>query len=63
VESAINSLEIHGLDKYPDHGLNQFKRCIAMTVVARNIQLLGAVLRQQEQEVAQRKRRPYKKAA
>jgi len=63
VESAINALEVHGLDKCPDHGVHGFKRYIAMAVVARNIQRLGAVLRQQEQEAAQRKRGPYKKAA
>lgn len=63
VESAINALEVHGLDKCPDHGINGFKRYIAMAVVARNIQRLGAVLRQQEQEAAERKRGPYKKAA
>ena len=63
VESAINALEVHGLDKCPDHGLHGFKRYIAMAVVARNIQRLGAVLRQQEQEAAQRTRGPYKKAA
>jgi hypothetical protein len=63
VESAINALEVHGLDKCPDHGLHGFKRYIAMAVVARNIQRLGAVLRQQEKEAAQRKRGPYKKAA
>lgn len=63
VESAINALEIHGLDKCPDHGINGFKRYIALAVVARNIQRLGAVLRQQEQEAAERKRGPYKKAA
>jgi hypothetical protein len=32
---------------------------LAMAVVARNIQRLDAVLRQQEKEVAQRKRGPY----
>ena len=63
VESAINALEVHGLDKCPDHGINGFKRYIAMAVVARNIQRLGAVLCQQEQEDVQRKRGPYKKAA
>ncbi len=63
VESAINALEVHGLDKCPDHGLNGFKRYIAMAVVARNIQRLGAVLRQQEKEAAQRKRGSYKKSA
>jgi IS5 family transposase len=63
VESAINALEAHGLDKCPDHGLKGFKRYVAMAVVARNIQRLGAVLRQQEEEAEQRKRGPYKKAA
>ena len=63
VESAINALEVHGLDKCPDHGIEGFKRYVAMSVVARNIQRLGAVLRQQEQEAEQRRRGPYKKAA
>ena len=63
VESAINALEVHGLDKCPDHGLKGFKRYVAMAILARNIQRLGEVLRQQEQEAAQRKRGPYKKAA
>ncbi len=41
VESAINALEVHGLDKCLDHGINGFKRYIVMAVVARNIQRLG----------------------
>ena len=32
-------------------------------IVARNIQRLGAVLREQEQQAADRRRGPYKKAA
>ena len=60
VESAINALEQHGLDVCPDHGIVGFKRYVALAVVARNVQRLGAVLRQQE---AERIRRPYKKAA
>ncbi|MCU7911445.1 MAG: ISNCY family transposase, partial [Candidatus Thiodiazotropha sp. (ex Lucinoma aequizonata)] len=63
VESAINALEDHGLDKYPDHGIDGFKRYIALAVVARNIQRLGAVLRQQEQEKEQGKRGRKNKAA
>ncbi len=63
VESAINALEHHGLDKCPDHGLYGFKRYVALAVLARNIQRLGAVLRQQEQEKENRKRTPYKKKA
>jgi hypothetical protein len=48
VESAINALEVHGLDVCPDHGIVGFKRYVALAVVARNIQRLGAVLRQQD---------------
>ena len=60
VESAINALEVHGLDRCLDHGLEGFKRYVALAVVARNIQRLGALLRQQE---AQRQRGPYRRAA
>jgi DNA-binding FrmR family transcriptional regulator len=60
VESAINALEQHGLDVCPDHGIVGFKRYVALSVVARNVQRLGAILRQQE---AERIRGPYKKAA
>jgi len=48
VESAINALEVHGLDRCPDHGIKGFKRYVALAVVARNIQILGATLRKQE---------------
>ena len=60
VESAINALECHGLDRCPDHGIEGFKRYVAMAVLARNIQRLGVVLKEQE---AKRRRGPYKKAA
>lgn len=60
VESAINALEVHGLDRCLDHGLDGFKRYVALAVVARNIQRLGALLRQQE---AERQRGPDRRAA
>lgn len=44
VESAINALEVHGLDVCPDHGLDGFKRYVALAVVSRNLQKLGAIL-------------------
>lgn len=50
VESAINALEQHGLDVCPDHGIKGFERYVALAVLARNVQRLGAVLRQQETE-------------
>ena len=63
VESAINALGVHGLDQCPDHGIDGFKRYVALAIVARNIQRLGAVLREQEQQTADRRRGSYKKAA
>ncbi len=48
VESAINALQVHGLNVCPDHGIVGFKRYVALAVVARNIQKLGAELRKQE---------------
>jgi len=57
VESAINALEVHGLDRCPDHGVVGFKRYVALAVVARNIHRIGAILWLQEQERAKRKRK------
>lgn len=50
VESAINALENHALDRCPDHGIIGFKRYVALAVLARNIQLFGAKIRQNELE-------------
>ena len=57
VESAINALEVHGLDRCPDHGIDGFKRYVALAVVARNIHRIGAILWQQDQERERRKTR------
>src|SRR3972149_3551221 len=68
-ESAINALEVHGLDRCPDHGFGGFKRYVALAVVARNIHRIGALLWQQEQKRAHRKKKyshrapPDKRAA
>lgn len=47
VESAINALEVHGLDKCPDHGIHGFERYVAIAILARNIQQLGVKLKRQ----------------
>jgi len=54
VESTINALENHSLDRCRDHGLYGFKRYIALAVVARNIQILGVTL--QIKEVTRKKK-------
>lgn len=48
VESAINALQVHGLDKCPDHGITGFLRYVSLGVLARNIQKLGAECRKKE---------------
>ncbi|AKH37263.1 hypothetical protein AAW31_04720 [Nitrosomonas communis] len=50
VESAINALQVHGLDKCPDHGMGGFKRYVALAIVARNIRRIGNILWQQDVE-------------
>ena len=69
VESAINALEVHGLDRCPDHGIRGFERYVALAVVARNIHRIGAILHEQEARRTKRKPRyadrdmPHKLAA
>ena len=55
VESSINALENHGLDRCLDHGLHGFKRYVALAVLARNIQILGHLI--QQKELKKQKRR------
>ena len=54
VESAINALENHGLDRCPDRTLKGFKRYVSMAVLARNIQKLGSVIQNLEREKERR---------
>jgi IS5 family transposase len=57
VESAINALEVHGLDQCPDHGIDGFKCYVALAIVARNIQRIGAILKNREQKILDRKKK------
>lgn len=59
VESDINRLEHHGLDRCLDKGLHAFKRYCALGVVAANLHKLGNVL----QEKARKKHDKLRKAA
>ena len=56
VESSINALENHGLDRCLDHGLHGFKRYVALSVLARNIQILGHLLQQKELKRSRRRK-------
>ena len=59
VESDINRLEHHGLNRCLDKGLHAFKRYCALGVVAANLHKLGNVL----QERARKKQEKLRKAA
>jgi len=61
VESAINALEVHGLDKCPDHGIDGFKRYVALAVVTRNIRRMGDILWQQDVERERKTKERYLK--
>jgi len=64
VESAINALDVHGLDRCPDHGKTGFERYVALAIIARNTQLIGAILQKREQRLMMlRERRQKLKAA
>ena len=44
VESAINALETHGLDRCPDKGEIHYKRYVAMAITSSNLHKLGSIL-------------------
>jgi len=55
VESGINTLQVHGLGKVPDQGIEGYKRYISLGVVGYNIHRLGSILLQKHNK-AERKR-------
>lgn len=61
VESAINALEHHGLNRCPDRGLHNFKKYTALGVLACNLHKLGDLLLQKERILS--KNKTFKKAA
>jgi hypothetical protein len=61
VESAINCLEHHGLNRCPDKGLSHFKTYTGLGVLACNLHKLGHILLEKDRKIT--KNRPLKKAA
>ena len=57
IESNINSLEHHGLNRCPDKGLKNFKKYTALGILSYNLHLLGKLL------IDESKTARYKKAA
>jgi len=60
VESNINMLEHHGLNRCADKGLNGYKKYAGLSVLAYNLHILGNCLIKQEK---QREAKCYKQAA
>ncbi|MEI7696474.1 MAG: hypothetical protein WCI64_12635 [Chlorobium sp.] len=48
VESHINTLEHHGVNRCPDHGIAGFKRYVALGVLGYNLHRLGNLLLDQD---------------
>ena len=55
VESAINALESHGLDRCPDKGEDNFMRYASMAVTASNLHRIGVIFMAKELEKINRK--------
>lgn len=54
VESGINALEVHGLDRCPDKGLDRFKLYTAIAITARNLQKIGALVQKSKRKASVR---------
>ena len=57
VESAINALESHGLDRCPDKGEEHFDRYVSMAIVSSNVHRIGAIIMARELEIERKKRK------
>jgi transposase, IS5 family len=63
VESNINMLEHHGLNRCLDKGLHGYKRCVGLSVLAYNLHILGNVLQCQDRQRADKEKPALRQAA
>lgn len=64
VESNINMLEHHGLNRCMDKGLGNYKRCVGLSVLAYNLHIIGNALKAKElAEEARKEKQRLKRAA
>lgn len=64
VESNINMLEHHGLNRCMDKGLRSYKRCVGLSVLAYNLHILGNVIKRKElEEEIKREKVRFRQAA
>ena len=55
IESDINALEHHGLDRCPDRGIDGFKRYVGLGVLSFNLHRLGNALLASERKRGKRR--------
>ena len=66
VESNINMLEHHGLNRCPDKGINGFKEYVGLSVLAYNLHIIGNHLKAEEEKkekILRKQRERYRLAA
>lgn len=66
VESNINMLEHHGLNRCMEKGLHGFQRCVGLSVLSYNLHILGNALQsidQKKQEQSEKRKQRYRQAA
>lgn len=63
VESNINMLEHHGLNRCMDKGLHGYKRCAGVSVLAYNLHHLGNILLAKERKLEERRQKALMKTA
>ena len=63
IESNINELEHHGLDRCPDRGYEHFKRYVGLAVCAYNLKRIGKELLEQKRAELNRQNQAGKIAA
>ncbi len=63
IESNINMLEHHGLNRCMDKGLRGYKRCVGLSVLAYNLHILGNALRAKAKAAEEAEKPRWLKAA
>ena len=63
VESAINCLEQHGLDRCPDKGEEGFDRYVCLAILSRNVQRIGEIEQKKRRKQESREKAKLNKAA
>ena len=63
VESCINNLEVHGLDRCLSYGRHGFERHVALSVVACNLHRIGLILQRQERARLEKEKRKRQRLA